>query len=72
MNIIIDGEEYIGQSEVLELLNMKRHILYSKIKMGDIPSPLKPDERAFWKRSEIDAYLESTRKKKEECRNCVF
>jgi predicted DNA-binding transcriptional regulator AlpA len=63
MKITINGEEYIGQNDVLKRLKMKRHILYNKIKQGDISSPLKPDERAFWKRSEIDEYLERTREK---------
>jgi predicted DNA-binding transcriptional regulator AlpA len=62
MKISIDDEECIGQSEVLRLLSLKRYMLYRKIRAGEVPPPIKPDERAYWKRSEIDAYLEGTRK----------
>jgi predicted site-specific integrase-resolvase len=63
MKIILDGEEYIGQNDVLKLLKMKRYVLYSEIKLGNISYPLKPDERAFWKKKEIEEYLEKKAQK---------
>jgi predicted DNA-binding transcriptional regulator AlpA len=62
MQISIDNEECVGQSEVLRLLSLKKYVLYRKVKNGEFPMPIKPDERAFWKKSDIEAYIESMKK----------
>lgn len=62
MEIIYKNESYISLDEVLEKLNIKEYKLYEKINKKEISAPFKPESRAFWKKSEIEAYLESSKK----------
>ena len=58
MEIIYNNERYISVDEVLEKLQIKEYKLNEKVKNGEIPSPFKPDFRAFWKKSDVDKYLQ--------------
>lgn len=62
MEIIYKNESYISLDEVLEKLKIKEYKLYEKISNKEIPVPFKPESRAFWKKSEIEEYIERTKK----------
>jgi predicted DNA-binding transcriptional regulator AlpA len=61
MNVIIENDEYIDLEEVLQKVGMKQANLYIKMRYNAFPKPRKLPGTSFWRRSEIDAYLESTR-----------
>ena len=63
MEIIFGGEKYISIDEVLRILGIKEYKLYELMDRNEISKPLKPDPRAFWKLSEIEEYMEKTRRK---------
>ncbi len=63
MEIIYKNESYISLDEVLEKLKIKEYKLYEKISNKEIPVPFKPESRAFWKKSDIEAYLAKSEKK---------
>jgi predicted DNA-binding transcriptional regulator AlpA len=62
VRISIDNEEVIDVNEVLRILKIKEYKLYETIKRGEISAPIKPNSRAYWKRSEIEAYLSKSEK----------
>jgi predicted DNA-binding transcriptional regulator AlpA len=62
MEIIFDGEKYISIDEVLRMLKIKEYKLYKLIDSNEISKPLKPDPRAYWKRSDIEEYMEKVKK----------
>lgn len=62
MRIIIDGEEYLKLEDVIKLTGLKQTNLYIKMKYNEFPKPENKKIRALWKKSEIDEYLESTKK----------
>ena len=62
MEIIYENESYISLDEVLEKLKIKEYKLYEKINNKEIPVPFKPESRAFWKRSDIEAYIKASKK----------
>jgi predicted DNA-binding transcriptional regulator AlpA len=65
MSININGDKYLFLEEVLDRVNMKQTDLYIKMKYKEFPRPFKPEKRTFWKESEVEAYLEKTRKEQE-------
>jgi predicted DNA-binding transcriptional regulator AlpA len=64
MNVttLIDGEEVIGVKTVLEITGLNNTKLYELLRYDRFPKPLKVGNKSFWKRAEIEAYIESTRK----------
>ncbi|MBQ7674420.1 MAG: hypothetical protein IJT36_07935 [Alphaproteobacteria bacterium] len=62
MEIIYKNESYISLDEVLTKLKIKEYKLYEKISNKEISAPFKPESRAFWKKSEIEAYIEASKK----------
>jgi predicted DNA-binding transcriptional regulator AlpA len=52
--------------ELIEYLHISRAGFYNLLKKKGFPKPLLVIEKKLWRQSEIDAYLESTRKKAEE------
>jgi predicted DNA-binding transcriptional regulator AlpA len=60
MKIIIDGQEYIDMSELLEKAGFKQATLYIRLRYTDFPQPIKIPQ-SFWKSSDVDAYLDRTR-----------
>lgn len=62
VEIIFNGEKYISIDEVLEKLEIREYKLYRLVNNNEIPKPMKPDPRAFWKKSDIEAYLKKTGK----------
>ena len=64
MEIIYNNEKYISLDEVLNKLQIKEYKLYEKIKNNEISAPFKPDPRAFWKKSDVENYLEDHKKDK--------
>lgn len=62
MSININGDEYFSLEEVLERVKMSQASLYEKMRYDRFPKPFKPETRSFWKKSEIEAYIASTKK----------
>jgi predicted DNA-binding transcriptional regulator AlpA len=62
MEIIFNGDKYISIDEVLTILEIKEYKLYELMDKNEISKPLKPTPRAFWKKSEIDKFIEKNRK----------
>lgn len=69
MKFKIDGEEYVDLDEVEKLVGMKQTLIYEKMRYDQFPKSEKKKiditfkrERSLWKKSEIDEYLESTKK----------
>jgi predicted DNA-binding transcriptional regulator AlpA len=58
MKICIDNEEVLNINEVMQLLSIKEHRVYEKVNSGEIPHPIKPEFRSYWKLKDIKAYLE--------------
>ncbi len=56
-------KEMISMSELKALFGVTRQAIHRWIKTPQFPKPYKVMGKLLWKRSEIDAYLESTRKK---------
>jgi predicted DNA-binding transcriptional regulator AlpA len=61
MKISIDDEEVMNIHEVMKILEIKEYDVYKKIEKGELPPPIKPEHRAFWKKSDIESYLELRR-----------
>ncbi len=60
MSININGEEYLSIHEVLELVKMSQASVYERMRYDRFPKAFKPEYRSYWKRSEIEEYIEST------------
>jgi predicted DNA-binding transcriptional regulator AlpA len=61
MKITIHGEEYFDIKEIQKCLDTNKTSLYEKMRYDRFPKPLKLESRSFWKRAEIESYIESTR-----------
>jgi excisionase family DNA binding protein len=55
-------EKHLSAEEIIEKLGISRKTLDNWIEKGQFPKPFKIGRRIFWKESEIEEYLESTRK----------
>lgn len=62
MKILIDNEEYLNIDDVEKLVGQKSTTIDVKVRYGVFPSPIKLPTLKFWKLSEIEEYLENTRK----------
>ena len=69
MKFEIDGEEYLDLRDVEELVGIKQNLIYEKMRYDKFPKSEKKKiditfkrERALWKLSEIEEYIESQRK----------
>ena len=65
MHFCIDNEEYLTQEEVEELVGLKQTSLNTLVRFGHFPAPLKLEIRKLWKRSEVEAYIESSESTKQ-------
>jgi predicted DNA-binding transcriptional regulator AlpA len=67
MNIttLIDGVEVLDVKAVLELTGLHNTKLYELLRYDRFPKPLVVKNKNFWKKSEIEEYMESTRKPRE-------
>lgn len=72
MNFFIDNEEYVDSEDVQNLVGIKQTLLYEKVRYGQFPRPYEKKvdvtltfkrKRKLWKRSEIEAYIESNKEK---------
>ena len=59
MRFCIDNKEYLTQEEVEALIGIKQTTLNTLVRFGHFPAPLKLEIRKLWKRSEVEAYIES-------------
>jgi predicted DNA-binding transcriptional regulator AlpA len=59
LTTLLDGEEALDTSKVLELLGCHRVTLHDMVRSGLFPKPASINNRNFWKKSDIEAYLES-------------
>jgi prophage regulatory protein len=55
-------DKFCSAEEITKKLGISRKTLDNWVKKGLFPSPIKIGRRIFWKESEIEAYLESTRR----------
>ena len=55
-------DELLTPEDLLKLFKVSRKTIDNWVADGVLPKPIKMGRRIFWKRSEIDAYLESSRK----------
>ena len=69
MQYLIDNEEYIELSDVEEMVGIKQTLIYEKVRYGQFPQPQEKKvditfkrKRKLWKRSEIEEYVERTKK----------
>jgi predicted DNA-binding transcriptional regulator AlpA len=67
MSFNIDNEEYLDLDEVIKLTGINQAYIYMKIKYEGFPKPENktvptPRKRKLWKKSEIETYIELTRK----------
>ena len=62
MPININGEEYLSIREVLAIVKMSQASVYEKMRYDRFPKAFKPEYRAYWKKSEIEEYVERTKK----------
>ena len=62
MKIIFENEEYLSIEDVEKLVNQKSPTIDVKVRYGVFPKPIKLPVVKFWKRTEIESYIESTRK----------
>jgi predicted DNA-binding transcriptional regulator AlpA len=63
MDIFLDGEQYLTMKEVEKLVDMKESYIYALVKHGHFPQPTRIEVRRAWKKSDIEAYIESTKNK---------
>ena len=54
-------EAMIQMNELLKLFKVSRGTVYEWMR-GDFPKPIKIGHKNFWKRSEIEEYIERTKK----------
>jgi predicted DNA-binding transcriptional regulator AlpA len=62
MGTYIEAAEYLSLEEVAQELGIAGSTLKVKIRAKEVPLPIKLKARVLWKKSEIEEYLESTRK----------
>lgn len=65
MIIMLKGEEYLDVVETAKVLGCSKQTVGIKARAKEMPLPIQLSSRVFWKKKEIDAYLEATRKKGE-------
>jgi predicted DNA-binding transcriptional regulator AlpA len=66
MKLMIENEEYITLDEVERLVNMKQTSIYTRVRFGSFPQPLKFPTRMAWKKEDIDKYLKDLEEKGKE------
>ena len=52
----------LQMEELIKTFKVARTTIYEWMKKDNFPKPCKIGHKNFWKKSEIEAYLESTRK----------
>ena len=60
--IIIDNNEYLDAEEVANIMDIAEITLRVRVRAKEAPKPIKLKTITYWKKSEIDEYLEKTRK----------
>jgi len=55
-----DGEQILRVSQVMGRVGLRRTAIYSWVKAGKFPAPVKLGSRAIgWRKSDIDAFINS-------------
>jgi len=62
MNEKTSLEKMIETKDIAEAFGVARQTIHVWLKSTDFPRPSKIGHKNFWKKSEIEAYIESTRK----------
>ena len=69
MKFIVDDEEYVDLEEVVKMTGLSQANLYIKMRYKEFPQSKKKQvelkflrKRALWKKSEIEEYIERTKK----------
>jgi predicted DNA-binding transcriptional regulator AlpA len=64
MRFKVENETYITLDEVEKLVDLKLTSIYTRYTFGDFPKPINFEIRQAWKESDIEEYLEKSRKHK--------
>jgi len=56
------NEEMVEMKDVVKLFGVSRRTIYKWIENTNFPRPSKIGHKNFWKKSEIEAYIELARK----------
>jgi predicted DNA-binding transcriptional regulator AlpA len=59
LSTFVDGEEVIDTKGVSALIGCHRVVLQYLVKLDVFPRPIRLGNKNFWKKSDIDAYIES-------------
>ena len=62
MDIIIDKEEFIDSEEVAKMLDIALSTLKVKVRAKEIPLPIKLKTYTFWRKSDIESYIKTSKK----------
>jgi predicted DNA-binding transcriptional regulator AlpA len=63
MEISIEGAEYIDSQEVARKLGIAEVTLKVKTRAKEVPLPIKLRTMKFWKKSDIESYINEESKK---------
>ncbi|MDR2157701.1 MAG: hypothetical protein LBO02_00055 [Holosporaceae bacterium] len=62
LTTLIDGKEVLDTKQVLELTKFSNSKLHELMRHDKFIKPFRYKNKNFWKKSEIDAYIENTKK----------
>jgi predicted DNA-binding transcriptional regulator AlpA len=65
ISVQIDGEDVLDIKDVSEMTGLNLNKIYELLRYDRFPKPLVVKNKNFWKRAEIESYIESTRKPRE-------
>lgn len=69
MILYIKGEKYLSVDEVEKLVGYKKSTINVKVQYNAFPKPQQLHFQRLWKRSEIESYLKTHKKKKRRKKN---
>lgn len=55
-------DKMVEMKDIVEFFGVARRTIYEWIKHANFPKPAKIGHKNFWKKSEIEAFIESKRK----------
>ena len=55
-------EEYLYETEVMDLLKMSQSTVRLKVRAKEMPLPTRLKSKNLWKRSDIESYIKTSKK----------
>jgi predicted DNA-binding transcriptional regulator AlpA len=65
ISVQIDGEDVLDIKDVSEITGLNLNKIYELLRYDRFPKPIVVKNKNFWKKAEIEAYMESTRNPRE-------